>query len=196
MAAAAKGLVQMGVGIGILTKTKITNVRYSKSLLGYRVILLKVVSPHQGGVGLIWREDHDWFEVKAIRPMTLLNLLTFQLVIGNKQFYVMGIYIPPNCTTGMDNLQVAWEVCPADCTPLVVGNLNIRFEELANDRADAIIDSLKEINITNLSCTFIPQQSSQQQKRAHWTFRMWRGGEWCYSQPDYIMANKCIAKRL
>jgi hypothetical protein len=35
MDAAAKGLVQMGVGIGILTKTKVTDNQYLKSLLGY-----------------------------------------------------------------------------------------------------------------------------------------------------------------
>jgi hypothetical protein len=34
MAAAAKGLVQMGVGIGILTKTKVANNWYSKVPLG------------------------------------------------------------------------------------------------------------------------------------------------------------------
>jgi hypothetical protein len=44
MAATAKGFVQMGVGIAILTKTKITNDQYSKSLLGYRVIVSKAVS--------------------------------------------------------------------------------------------------------------------------------------------------------
>jgi hypothetical protein len=35
MAAAAKGLVQMGVRIGILAETKVTDDRYSKSLSGY-----------------------------------------------------------------------------------------------------------------------------------------------------------------
>ncbi len=82
MAAAAKGLALMGVRIGILTKTSITNNRYSKSLLGYMVIMSMAVSPHQGGVGLIWREDHDGFEVEAVQPTTP-NLLTFQLVKGN-----------------------------------------------------------------------------------------------------------------
>jgi hypothetical protein len=62
----------------------------------------------------------------------------------------MGIYIPPNCMTGLDDLQVAWEVCPADCTPLVVGDLNICFEDPADNRADAIVDLLEEININNL----------------------------------------------
>jgi hypothetical protein len=47
MAAAAKGLAQMGVGIGFLTKTKVTDDRYLKSLLGYRVLVLKAASPHQ-----------------------------------------------------------------------------------------------------------------------------------------------------
>jgi hypothetical protein len=155
MAAAAKGLAHMGVGIGIPTKTKVTNDCYSKSFLGYRVIMSKVASPHQGGIGLIWREDHDGFEVNAARPL-ILNLLTFQLVRGDKRYYVMRIYIPPNCTTGVDDLRVAWEACPTDCTPLVVWDLNICFEDPADNRVDAIVDLLEEININNLSRTFLP----------------------------------------
>ncbi len=108
----------------------------------------------------------------------------------------MGIYIPPNCSSGVEDLQVAWEACPTDCTPLVVGDLNVWFEDPANDRADAIINLLDEINITNLSRKFLPQRCSQQWRRARWTFRMRRGREWCYSQPDYFLGNKCITKRL
>jgi hypothetical protein len=155
MAAAAKGLAQMGVGIGILTKTKVIDNWYSKSLLGYRVLVLKAASPHQGGIGLIWREDHDRFEVEAIRPLTP-NLMSFQLVTGDERFYVMGIYIPPNCTVGVEDLRVAWEACPTNCTPLVIGDLNIWFEDPANNRADAIVDLLEEINTTNLSRNFLP----------------------------------------
>jgi hypothetical protein len=155
MAAAAKGLAQMGVGIGILTKTKVIDNRYSKSLLGYRVLVLKAASPHQGGIGLIWREDHDGFKVEAVRPLTP-NLMSFQLVTGDERFYVMGIYIPSNCTSGMEDLRVAWGACPADCTPLVVGDLNIWFEDPTNNRVDAIVDLLEKINTTNLSCNFLP----------------------------------------
>jgi hypothetical protein len=79
---AAKGLAQMGVGIGILTKTKVTNDQYLKSLSGYRVLVSKAASPHQGGIGLIWREDHDGFQVKAVRPLTP-NVMSFQLVTGD-----------------------------------------------------------------------------------------------------------------
>ena len=155
MAAAAKGLAQMGVGIGILTKMKVTNNWYSKSLSGYRVLVLKAASPHQEGLDLIWREDHDGFEVKAVWPLTP-NLLSFQLVMGDKRCYIMGICIAPNCTTGVGDLQVAWEACPVDCTPIVVGDLNIHFEDLADNRADAIVNLLEEINTTNLSRIFFP----------------------------------------
>jgi hypothetical protein len=65
--------------------------------------VLKAVSPHQGGVGLIWRQDHDGFKVKAVRLATP-NLLTFQLVTGYKRFYVMEIYFTPTYTMGVDNL--------------------------------------------------------------------------------------------
>jgi hypothetical protein len=106
-----------------------------------RVLVLKAASPHQGGVGLIWRDVHDGFKVKAVQPLTL-NLLSFQLIMGDERYYVMGIYIPPNCTMGVDNLQVAWEACPADCTPLIVEDLNIWFEDPTNNRADAIVDLL------------------------------------------------------
>ncbi len=159
MAAVAKGLAQIGVGIGILTKTKVTDDQYSKSLSGYRVLVSKAASPHQGGIGLIWREDRNGFEVEAVQPLTP-NLMSFQLVTGNERFYVMGIYIPPNCTLGVDDLRVAWEACPA--TPLIVKDLNIWFEDPANYRADTIVNLLEEINTTNLSLNFLPQRCSQQ----------------------------------
>jgi hypothetical protein len=97
---------------------------------------------------------------------------------------------------GVDNLRVAWEACPADCTPLIIGDLNIRFEDPADNRADAIIDLLEEINTTDLSCKFLPRQCSQQLRRAQRTFHMQREREWCYSQPDYILGNERITKRL
>jgi hypothetical protein len=71
--------------------------------------------------------------------------------MGNESFYVMGIYIPPNCTTGVDNLLVAWEACLANCTPLVIEDLNIHFEDPVDDRTDDILDLLEKFNINNIS---------------------------------------------
>jgi hypothetical protein len=55
---AAKGLHQMSVGCAVLTETKLTD-RYPKFISGYQVISSKAMSPHQGGVALLWRDSED-----------------------------------------------------------------------------------------------------------------------------------------
>ena len=114
----------MGVGCCVITETKITDDRYPKFISGYRVIALKATSPRQGGIALLWEEDHQEFEVEDVRVPTP-NLLTFQLVTGGGRFFVMGVYIPPGDTKGVDDLRTAWASCPADCSPLLRGDLNI-----------------------------------------------------------------------
>ena len=46
------------------------------------------------------------FEVEAVQVRTP-NLLTFQLVTKEEQYFVMGAYIPPADTTGVDDLCAA-----------------------------------------------------------------------------------------
>ncbi len=106
LASAAKGLVQMGIGAAIFTEMKVMDDQYPKFVLGYKVIASKVTSHTQGGIALVWKEGHTSFEVEAACVVTP-NLLTFLLVMGYERFYVMGIYIPPNDTTGVDALQAA-----------------------------------------------------------------------------------------
>jgi hypothetical protein len=79
--AAAKGLCHLGIGCAVFTETKLTNERYPKLVLGYRVISLKAASPQQGGVALLWRAEHQDFEVKAVNIVSP-NILMFQLVTG------------------------------------------------------------------------------------------------------------------
>ena len=94
--------------------------------------------------------------------MVTANLLTFQLVTGYERFYVMGTYIPPNDTTGVDALRRAWEACPADCVPLVMGNLNIDFEHPHIAREEDIADMLDKINLVDLSCKFLLRRCRMQ----------------------------------
>ena len=111
LAAAAKGVRQMGVGCCVLTETKLTDDCYPKHVSGYCMIASKAASPHQGGVALLWEKDHRDFEVEAVQVRTP-NLLTFQLVTGEERYFVMGAYIPPADTTGVDDLRAAWASCP------------------------------------------------------------------------------------
>jgi hypothetical protein len=108
LAAAAKGLCQMGVGCCVLTETKLTGDCYPKFISGYSVIASKAASPHQGGIALLWENEHRDFEVETVKVCTP-NLLTFQLITGEERYYVMGVYIPPADTTGVEDLRAAWE---------------------------------------------------------------------------------------
>jgi hypothetical protein len=122
LAVAAKGLRQMGVGCAVLTETKLTDDRFPRFVQGYHVIASRAMSPRQGGIALLWRESENLgFLVEAVSIVSP-NVLTFQLVTGGVQFFVMGAYIPPADTTGVDDLRDAWDKCPANCKPLLLGD--------------------------------------------------------------------------
>ena len=82
----------------------------------------------------------------------------------------MGIYIPPNDTTGVDVLQTAWAACPANFTPLVLGNLNINFEHPRDAREEDITNLLDEINLVDLSCKFLLWRCKLQSAKKRWTW--------------------------
>ncbi len=76
--------------------------------------------------------------------------MTFQLTTGDERFYVIGIYVPPDCSKGVDNLRNAWDPCPMGCKPIVIGDLNINF----GFPCDVIVDLLDEINLIDTSRRF------------------------------------------
>jgi hypothetical protein len=96
----------MGVTVAVLTEMKITDDCYLHFSSGFKVLSSKAASRHQGGIALLWREGLQGVEVEAAQILTP-NLLTFQLVTGDKQFYCMGVYIPPNNTMGVEDLRLA-----------------------------------------------------------------------------------------
>jgi len=86
LTSAAKGLAQMGVGLAVVLETKITDARYTRLASGYKILASRAASHNQGGIALLWKEDHQGFEVESAKILTL-NLLTFQLVTGDERFY-------------------------------------------------------------------------------------------------------------
>ena len=150
---AAKGLAKMGVGRAVLSEMKVTDDRYTRMMSGYKVLVTKAPSKHKGGIALLWQPDHGGFEVEAARVVTP-NLITFQLVTGDERYYVMGIYIPPNDAGGGDDLRAAWEACPANCSPIVMGDLNINVEHPRDELEAALADLLDKINLVDTSRKF------------------------------------------
>jgi hypothetical protein len=164
LSSAAKGLVQMGAGCAILTEVKITTDKYPKYASGYTIISSKATSHSQGGIALLWKEGHNSFKVEAAKVVTP-NLLTFQLVSGYERFYVMGIYIPPNDTTGVDALRMA-----------VMGDLNFSFEHPCDAREENIADLIDEINLVDTSQKFALRRCRMQSAKKPWTWWQKRMG--------------------
>ncbi len=111
--------------------------------------------PQSGGDCPVVERDCGEYEVELACVITP-NLLTFQLVTGDEQFYCMGVYIPPTDMMGVEDLQAAWEACPVGCTPLVLGDLNINFSDPQNEREDLIVNLLDNINVVDVSRRFVP----------------------------------------
>jgi hypothetical protein len=190
LVAAAKGLLQMGVSCAVLTETKLTDDRYPKFVSGYHVILSKVATPHQGGVALLWRESEDQGFLVEAAHIASPNILTFQLVMGEDQFFIIGAYIPPADTTGVDDLCAAWAKCPPNCKPLLLGDLNFDFRAPQTEREEIITNFIDEINLVNVSRKYVQRRGPQQGRGARWIWRQRRGGHWHQSQPDYCMARE------
>ncbi len=124
------------------------------------------------------------------------NLLTFQLVTGNKRFYCMGVYISPTDTMGVEDLWATWEVCPVGCTPLVLGDLNNNFSNPRDKREELIVNLLGNINVVDASRRFVPRQPRKQSTRAWWTWWHKREGRLHYLQPDYILGREGDMRQL
>jgi hypothetical protein len=157
LSSGAKRLAQMGVSLAISTETKVTDDRHPCLASGYKIHASKVASNNQGGIALLWKMNCRDYEVELAHIM-MPNLLSFQLVTGNKQFYCMGVYIPPTDTMGVGDLWAAWEACPVGCTPLVLGDLYINFSDPWNEQEELIVDLLDDINIVDASRRFALQQ--------------------------------------
>ena len=129
--------------------------------------------------------------------------MTFQLATGDERFYVIGIYIPPDCNKGVDVLRRAWDVCPQGCKPIVLGDLNINFGFPRDKREEVIVDLLDEINLIDTLRRFLLRTPQGARTRARWKWSQKRRGMRHYTQPDYVMARagemaqfSCFRRRL
>ncbi len=82
------------------------------------------------------------------------NIVSFQLVTGDEQFYIVGTYIPPNCMRGVDNLRRAGDACSAGGKLVVLGYLNVNVGFPRDEWEETIVDLLDDFNLIDRSCVF------------------------------------------
>jgi hypothetical protein len=182
---AAARLAQMGIGVAVLTKTKFVDDQYPKTAAGYTIMSLKAASCSQGGVALAWRENNLKFEVKLVL-FHGLNTLTFQLTTGDERIYIVGTYIPPNCTRGVEGVRRAAEACPAGCKLLVMEDLNINIGFPCDKREEIIVNLLDKLCLVDSLHGYWLRTPQRTATRARWTWGQKRGTTQHYLQPDYV----------
>ena len=171
MTQAAAGLAQMRVGLAVLTEMKLVNDRHPKTASGYSIMCSKALSGHQGGVVFMWKENDPKFEVESVLFNNGPNIVTFQLTMRDKRFYLIGIYAPPNCSKGVEDLRSAWDACQLGCKPIILGDLNINFGFPRDEWGEVIVDLLDKVNLINTSRRFplrMPRRTTT--TRARWTW--------------------------
>jgi hypothetical protein len=83
----------MGVGLAVLTETKLTDNRYTRLASGFKILASKATSHNQGGIALLWKENHPGYEVESAQ-IAMPNLLTFQSLLATSNF-IAWEYTPP-----------------------------------------------------------------------------------------------------
>ena len=185
--AALRAMESLGVDIGILQETKLTKGIYTRRFGNYSVIATDANSVSQGGVALFWRESDD-FEVEEVIKHGP-NVISFHLVTGADRFYIVGCYIPPSDTDALEEVAKAWQQCPKDCLPMLVGDLNVDLDTIPMDeRGMAIAEQVDAMDLTCMTRQF--GQRRRRRVRGRWTWRMRRGGRWISSHPDYFLGRR------
>jgi hypothetical protein len=142
----------MGVNFGILLETKLTKEVYTRWSSSYHTQATHAPSAWQGGISLFSRAS-DLYEVKEVE-MRGPNVLSFLLVSGATQYYIMGCYVPPNNLTTLTHIEQAWMACPKGCLPIVLGDLNVNLAAPCNKCDETIAKQVDTMNLVELSSRF------------------------------------------
>ena len=89
-----QGISQANMDLGIFQETKLTDGIYTRRSAGYSVVVTDAPSRHRGRVAVFHRPAPH-FLVEAVQQFGL-NVIGFQLVTGERQWYIVGCYLAPD----------------------------------------------------------------------------------------------------
>jgi hypothetical protein len=96
----------MRIDVGILTETRLSTDRYTRSAYGYTVFATQTTHANQGGIALIFTNSSSYFHIESQQKHGP-NVLSCLLVTGTRQLPIIGIYIPPEDTTTLTAIAAA-----------------------------------------------------------------------------------------
>ena len=177
---ALRGMSHANMDLGIFQDTKITNVVYTRGSSGYIVVTTDAPIRHHGRIEVYYRPSPR-FTVEAfhqIRP----NVVGFQLVKEERQWYIVGCYLAPNGTLIIESIVTALTERPRGIKLLVVGYLNLKLPE-GDWMWKEIAEALTTEGLEDMLSHFRPHRHSWCQDRRKWS--MVRAGREVRFLTDY-----------
>ena len=181
---ALRAMDLMGVGFGFLLEAKLTDGVYTRYSSDYHVTATEASSPHQGGIALFYKDSTRW-QVESIRHHGP-NVISCLLVTGNRRYGVVGAYIPTADTLTLNQITRALDRFPQDCVPVILGDLNVDFSDLQDQRAHTIANEIVTRGFDDLLLHFRQRRRYRQRQ----TWFQFRQGEFVSSRCDYILCTE------
>ena len=147
--AALRAAGALNADIVLLTEAKLTGGIYTRRFGEFSVFATDAPSPHQGGVALGWRDDVR-FDIEGVERHSP-NVIAFQVVTGGGRYYMVGTYVPPSCPDTIGVVHSAMAVCPKNCKPVLLGDLNANLESPRDKREEEIVEECSFWGLSSLA---------------------------------------------
>jgi exonuclease III len=156
--AALRACKQMRIHFAVLTETKLSTDRYTRSAYGYMVFGTKTTNTNQGGIAIIFSNTSHYFQVEA-QQRHGPNVISCILVTGRFQQYpIIGAYIPPGNTTTISHISDSGRHFQGK--PIILmGDVNVDLQTTTPDNLDTkIMALLSTLGLEDMSQHFIQRK--------------------------------------
>ena len=181
---ALRGMSQANMDLGIFQETNVTDGIYTHGLAGYSVVATDAPIRHRGGVA-VFHQPAPHFSVEAVQQFGP-KVIRFQLVTGERRWYIMVCYLAPDDTSTIERVVEALKERPKGAELLVEGDLNANLAEPEGDRGENdVAAKLATEGLEDMAAHFLPRRRPWCRDGRTWS--MLQKGREVRSWMDYIL---------
>ena len=180
---ALRSLHQGNVKIGVLHKTKLTKRIHKLYSAGYKVWATEAERRQWDRITIVCREEAGWKVEGATSFVPHVEFFT--ITAGQKRWYVVGKYVPPNDQLTVHQVEQALARFPEGVETLLVGDLNARLAQPWDQCEEDLATKIANCGIVAQILHFIPRW--RYRGKVGWSWRMWRDRRHITGRGDYIL---------
>ena len=114
------------------------------------------------------------------------NVVSFLLMLGARQRYVVGAYVPPNNRPSVHCVKQALQAAPKGLELILMGDLNAWLEKPREKREEDLVTALADQGLVNTTDHFLPWQLYR--GVGEWMWSMQRYGRQVTGRGDYLLS--------